>query len=165
MRALRPWFGWRLAWDAAIRIPQSRQFRILDLLAWTTAVAIPLGLLQTLYGAAAPRLAIVTAVEFTRDLPVTIPILCWAIRPARKHRWSIALLLWGSLWPACLVLLFNFGYLFFGRAGLPFWKDSLMMFAIWSAYYLPLVLVFTGNMLALGKIGLRPVATSVPAGP
>jgi|GEM_PF-4936995 len=165
VRALRPWFGWRLAWDAAIRIPQSRQFRILDLLAWTTAVAIPPGLLQTLYGAAAPWLAIVTAVEFTRDLPVTIPILCWAICPARKHHWLIALLLWGSLWPACLVLLCNIGFLFFGRAGLPFWKDSLMMFLIWSAYYLPMVLVFTGNMLALGKIGLRPVAKSAPAGP
>ena len=63
------------------------------------------------------------------------------------------------------MLLFNLGYLFFGSAGLPFWKDSLKMFAIWSAYYLPMVLVFTGNMLALGKIGLRPVATSLPAGP
>jgi hypothetical protein len=61
------------------------------------------------------------------------------------------------------VLLFNFGYLFFGRAGLPFWKDSLMMFAVWSAYYLPMVLVFTGNVLVLGKIGLRPSAKSLPA--
>ena len=49
VRALPPWCGWRLAWDGAPPIPHSRQFRILDLVAWTAAVAIPLGLLQTLY--------------------------------------------------------------------------------------------------------------------
>lgn len=164
LRALRPWCGWRLAWDAAPRQHESRQFRILDLLAWTTAVAVPLGLLQTLYGAAAPRLAILTALTFAAALPVTIPICYWATHPARNYHWLIGLLLWGLLWSACIVMLVNgFMYLRAGRAGLPFWKESLLLFAIWSAYYLPLILVFTGNVLVLGKIGLRPSSKSLPA--
>lgn len=166
LRALRPWCGWRLAWDAAPRNPESRQFRILDLLAWTTAVAVPLGLLQTLFGGAAPRLAILTALTFAMGLPATIPILYWALHSTRKSRWLIGLLLWGTLWPACIVILVNgFMYLTSGRAGLLFWKDSLLLLAIWSAYFLPMVLVVTGNMLALGKTGLRPVAKSAPTGP
>ena len=156
LRALRPWFGWRLAWEQTPHLPQSRQFRILDLLAWTTAVAVPLGVLQTLYGVKAPRLAIVTAVTFLTYLPVTIPAFRWAIHPARKSRWLIALLLWAPLWAACLVLAVNGGYLFFGNTGLPAWRESLMLLAVWSAWYLPLVLVWISNVLALATIGLRP---------
>ena len=165
LRALRPWCGWRLSWDGAPRFPASRQFRILDLMAWTAAVATPLGLLQTLYGPQARGQAVYTIANFVTILPITIPLFRWAIHPERKTRWLIGLLLWGAVWPVCLVLLFNFGYLFYGGAGLPFWKDSLMMFAIWSTYYLPMVLVFTGNLLALGKIGLRPAAKSAPVTP
>ncbi|MGI8977688.1 MAG: hypothetical protein ACR2FY_00535 [Pirellulaceae bacterium] len=163
LRALRPWFGWRLAWKGTPPLPRSRQFRIIDLLAWTTAVAVPLGLLQTLYGGQAPQLALLTVVTFVVYLPITIPAFRWAIHPARKSRWLIALLLWGPLWPACGILAINGGYLFFGNTGLPSWRGSLMQLAIWSAFYLPLVVVWVSNVLALRKIGLRAAAKSPQA--
>ncbi|MBC7855837.1 MAG: hypothetical protein IAF94_20610 [Pirellulaceae bacterium] len=161
LRALRPWFGWRLAWEGTPHRSRSRQFRILDLLAWPAAVAVPLGLLQTLYGGQAARLALVTAAAFAFYLPLTIPALCWAVRP-RKFRWLAALLLWGFLWAACLVLLANCGALLFGNTGLLAWRESLMGLVSLSACYLPLVLVWVCNVLALRKLGLRPIAKSSP---
>ena len=97
---------------------------------------------------------------FITYLPITIPAFRWAIHPARKSRWLIALLLWAPLWAACLVLAVNGGYLFFGNTGLPAWRGSLMQLAIWSAFYLPLVLVLASNVLVLERMGLRPVAKS-----
>jgi hypothetical protein len=158
LRGLRPWYGWRLVWEGSPDTPQSRQYRILDLLAWTAAVAIPLGVLQTLYGSEADVWAIVPALTFLSILPITIPSFCWAVRPHRTYRRLIILLLWTAIWPVFLWLLFNaYFYVFTGRGGWDFLMMTLLQIPYWSAYYLPLVLLLIGNVLALRRIGLQPV--------
>lgn len=160
LRALRPWCGWRLAWEGTPRADQSRQFRILDLFAWTAAVAIPLGLVQTIYGQQAPQQALDAAMTLISTLPVMIPVLRWAIHPARKRHWLIGAIIWPFAWTAVVIVAPNpTPYILFwiNGAGLPasFWKWEFITFAFWSADYLTLVLVSVGNVWALEKIGLR----------
>jgi hypothetical protein len=166
LRALRPWRGWRLVWAGSPHLPQSRQFRILDLLIWTAAVAIPLGLLQAVYGSETEVGALALAMTFVSLLPITIPSCRWAVRPQRTYRPLIALLLWTAIWPFCLALLFiAYSYLFTGSVGPEILMGMTLQVPIWLAYYLPLVLLLTGNVLALQRIGLRTVSRTAPKGP
>jgi hypothetical protein len=168
LRVVRPWCRWRLAWIESQLPAQSRQFRIIDLMTWTTAVAVPLGLLQTFYGSQAVMVVLLTTFTFLQSLPVTLPTFRWAVHPARKPRWLLALLVWGVAWPG-LMMVTNGGYIVFANsrwAALGFhWREVLFLFAVSTAYYVPLVLVPVVNLSLLAKIGLRPASVAWTANP
>jgi hypothetical protein len=168
LRALRPWCRWRLAWIESEPPAYSRQFRIIDLMTWTAAVAIPLGLLQTFYGSQSLFIVLLITLAFLQTLPVTLPTFRWAIHPARNLRWLLAVLVWGVAWPGLLMVAFG-GFVVIANsrwAALAFaWREILFMFAVWAAYYVPLVLVLVVNLSLLTKIGLRPVTVARTANP
>src|SRR5262245_8111276 len=96
LRALRPWRGWRLSWGEVPIQPANRQFRILDLLAWTAAIAFPLGMIRTVFADRSAGFLVESLAPFLFALPIAIPCFCWATwGTARRRRWLWWLVLYG----------------------------------------------------------------------
>ena len=146
LRALRPWLGWRISWNESSPQASSRRFRILDLLAWTAAIAFPLGMMRTAFADHSFRFLKDTLAAFAFALPVAVPCLLWARgegRERRKWLWLAAgALFLVSLWPAVFG-----GYLFPGTI-------PLMMLST-SIYYLVMLVTLLGNVLWMERLGLR----------
>ena len=150
LRALRPWCGWRLGWRDSPPEERNRRYSILDLMTWTAAVAIPLGIAQSLFGQQRLWLLSTVLFIFSTALPVSLPAFWWAVNADRRRRWLACLLIWSLLGPFVVAV----GWYQMSALRSPF-HQYLMMGIVWSAFYAPLVLVWVGNVLALQQVGLR----------
>lgn len=164
LRGLRSWGGWCLQWNDSSPRVASWQFSIVHLLAWTTAIAFPLGILQTVFAHRRWELVVEVLIKFAWSLPVSIPAFCWAIRPGSpRQKWlwlttiGVAIL---SAWP---IAFFGYVYVTNGRGALPPWWIFPLVMAMTFTYFMTLLLVLIGNVLWMERLGLivrKPVARS-----
>jgi hypothetical protein len=156
LRGLRSWRGWRLQWDDSPPKVASRQFGIVHLLAWTAAIAFPLGMLQTVFLHRRQSLVLEVLIMFAWSLPVSVPAFCWAIRQGKARRtwaWiSITTIALVSAWP---VLFFGYFYFTAGRAALPPWWAFPLLMAKNFTTFMVMFLVLAGNTLWMERLGLR----------
>ena len=151
----RQLFGWRIVWlpcDSPFDTPPN--FRVLHLWAWTAAIAVPLGMAQTIYGMETGVHLFMALKEFAGTLFVLVPCL-WLAGTTRSRRlWAPAIIGLAALFAVCASAFYL--AIYFAMKGPPLaWFQYVLWIEQPLLYNLAAATVLLGNLLWLEALGLR----------
>ena len=153
----RQMLGWRIVWFSNSFPPSSQgKFRILHLWAWMAAIAIPLGVTQSIYGSRTGIILLMALKELVSLLFVLIPCL-WLAGTTKNRRWWVP-----AVFGLAIVVAFCTSAIkltiYTAMKGPPLaWWDYVLVLEEPLLYNLAAAGIFLGNLLCLESLGMRLV--------
>ena len=151
----RQMLGWRFVWlPCDSRASRQRSFRVLDLWAWMAAIAIPLGVTQSIYGSRTGVYLLMALKELAGLLFVLVPCL-WLAGTARSRRfWTPVIIGLVAVFAVCATAIYLAFY--FAMKGPPLaWFQYLLALEEPLLFNLAAAAIFLGNLVWLEALGLR----------